>query len=206
MKPEVEAALVRVGDWTGWSFPSRRLSRLERFATWLAEEAIPAGGLGPAERKRIWPRHVLDSLLFAGAWTEPAPPPHLIDLGSGVGLPGIPLALLWPKSHVTLVDRSGRRADLAARAVRILDLDNVEVVTDDISRQASRWGEMVVARAVGPLPRVADWAGTWAVPGGRVVIGGSWSAPPTPGPGEHLVEVPPEVLDRPVWLRIMAAP
>jgi 16S rRNA (guanine527-N7)-methyltransferase len=56
----------------------------------------------------------------------------LVDVGSGVGLPGIPIAIACPSLLVTVVDRAERRTRLAARAVRILGLENVAVSTADI--------------------------------------------------------------------------
>lgn len=206
MEPEVEAALERVSAWTGWSVVPARRPLLVRLAHWLEGEAVAAGGLGPRERDRIWPRHLLDSLLFAYAWEETRPPCSVTDLGSGVGLPGLPLAILWPDTHLRLVDRSGRRTDLAGRAVRILGLDNVEALQIDAGSEALPQADLVVARAAGPPDDVRRWARRGVVPGGRIAIGGSWSRPPAPGAGEAVVQVPPEVLDRAVWLRIMAAP
>ena len=57
----------------------------------------------------------------------------VLDIGSGVGLPGIPLAILRPQTAFRLLDRSGRRTDLAARAVRVLDLPNVSVTQGDLA-------------------------------------------------------------------------
>jgi len=76
----------------------------------------------------------------------------VIDVGSGVGLPGIPLAILWPDTTVRLVERSGRRARLLRRAVRILDLENAHVDEGDLgSLEPAAWeGVGVVMRAVFP--------------------------------------------------------
>lgn len=178
---------------------------LIRYADWLSEEAIPAGGLGPHETGRVWERHLADSLLFAGAWPGPEPPRDLLDLGSGVGLPGIPLAALWPVTAVQLVDRSLRRVQLARRAVRVLGLDNVEVLALEAAAIGGSF-DLVVARAAATPELVAGWALPRLASGGRLVIGGSHVEAPEAGPGEAILAVPPEVLDRPVWLRMMAAP
>src|SRR5680860_1148391 len=95
-----------------------QLGRLHR---WLATEAVEAGGLGPNEVDQITQRHIGDSAAFA--CQVPKAPDSLIDLGSGVGLPGAVLAILWPRTSVTLLDRSGRRADLARRMTRVVGLD-----------------------------------------------------------------------------------
>ena len=116
----------RVTSTGGRRLNPNQIERLARFQEWLVTEAVPAGGLGPNEVDRVARRHVADSLLFASVLE--GSPEHIRDLGSGVGLPGIPLAILLPESRVELVDRSGRRTDLIKRAVRVLGLPNVDVI------------------------------------------------------------------------------
>lgn len=125
-------------------------------------------------------------------------------MGSGVGLPGIPLAVLWPETDVLLVDRAGRRVSLARRATRVLGLDNVEVVQADAGHLAAE-ADLVVVRAVAEPDEVRRWGGRLLRPGGRLVVGGSWEERPAAEAGFEVIEVPSEVLDHPVWLRIMAA-
>lgn len=193
----------RAAAWAGWDLSADQEDRLERFARWLEEEAIPAGAVGPGEVERLLPRHVADSLLFAAGWEGTEPPDSVIDLGSGAGLPGIPLAVLWPRAEVALLDRAGRRVRLARRAVRVLGLPNVTVEQADAAIWTGGPYSMVVARATAEPEQVALWGRRLAAADGVVVIGGSWRAPPPDSWGEVLV-VPPEVLDRPIWLRKMA--
>jgi 16S rRNA (guanine527-N7)-methyltransferase len=189
------------------------LPRLERYAAWLIAEAIPAGGLGPREAARIWGRHVADSLVFATAWRDAAPR-ELLDVGSGVGLPGIPLAMLWPETHVTLLDRGGRRTRLLHRATRLLELDNVVVAQGDVFDVADEWsgitfrGSVRAPEAVGLSARMLD------VPGKAVIGLSRKSEPPdrardlvgvakAMGLEAEVIGVPPEVLDGSAWLLIM---
>lgn len=190
-------------QWAGWPLDPMRSERLVQFGAWLATEAVAGGGLGPNEVERIADRHLADSLLFAAGWQQTSAPTSLIDLGSGVGLPGIPLAILWPQTEVVLVDRSTRKVELARRAGRILGLSNVSVVAGDASR-LDLTADMVVARAVADPEMVAQWARRVVGAAGVVVLGGSHRAAPPPATGQRIVEVPPQVLDRPVWLRMMA--
>lgn len=194
----------RAAAWAGWDLNDSQLHALQRYGDWLREEAIVAGGLGPNEAERILERHLADSLLFAGGWRRPRPPRSVADLGSGVGLPGIPLAILWPTATVYLVERAGRRTRLLRRAIRVLALE-VEVVEADASRVDLAGIEMVVARAAATPAETLVWAGRLLASGGVAVIGGSHVERPQPCAGEEILAVPPEVLDRPVWLRIMAA-
>lgn len=197
-------AIQRAATWSGWPLRDRQLSLLRELGSWLRREAIPQGALGPNEGERLERRHLADSLLFAAAWSPPVAPPAVADLGSGAGLPGLPLAVLWPDSRVHLVERSGRRADLLRRAVRVLDMQNV-TVQGTAAERVELHVDMVVSRAAGPPSKVVEWGRRLLRPGGILVLGGSWQEPPEPGPGEEVLLVPPGVLDRPVWLRIMAA-
>jgi 16S rRNA (guanine527-N7)-methyltransferase len=205
---------TRALEWLGFDDSDGSiLSRLDHFAAWLVAEAIPAGGLGPREAARIWGRHVADSLVFATAWRDEAPR-ELLDVGSGVGLPGIPLAMLWPETLVTLLDRGGRRTRLLHRATRLLELDNVVVAQGDVFDVADEWsgitfrGSVRAPEAVGLAARMLD------IPG-RAVIGLSRKAEPPDrtrdlvgvakalGLEAEVVGVPAEVLDGPAWLLIM---
>lgn len=201
--------------WAGWSLSRQQGELLTRYARWLRAEAIPAGALGPGEGPRLWERHLGDALLFAAAWRGEAPPGTLLDAGSGVGLPGIPLAVLWGDTAVVLLDRSERRARLARRAVRSLRLPNVEVRRADLTTVATGWEGVVMRAVLSPaaaLPAVARLL----APGGRAVVGLSRRSQPEVGVAElaapaqragvrvRTLEVPAVLLDAPAWLLIMS--
>ena len=190
----------RCAQWGGIELDSDQVGLLQLYQRWLTEEAGPAGALGPAEAGRIERRHIGDSLLFARCLPHSG---ELVDLGSGAGLPGIPLAVALPDLELVLVDRSGRRADLLRRVTRILDLPNVQVIQGDITAMPDSAPAIVSRATMSPddaenllLPRVE--------PGGVVVLGGSWVSPPTQ-PGWDIVEVPASILDQQVWILMMRA-
>lgn len=183
----------------GLELGDAQLGQLSRYADWLVKEAITAGGLGPSEGSRIESRHIADSLLFSVGFEEV--PAVVRDLGSGVGLPGIPLAIAYPDTHFQLVDRSGRRIDLVKRASRILDLPNVSVALGEI---ASFQGEVpgIVSRASLPPDLMVAVAERQLQPGGTIVLGGSWKNKPVRASWEtREIRIP--VLDHVVWLLIM---
>jgi len=190
---------ARCAQWVGVDLDPGAIERLDVYERWLDEEAIPAGGLGPGERHRLHDRHIGDSLLFAGGFD--AIPDQVLDLGSGVGLPGIPLAIMLGDTNFTLLDRSGRRVDLMRRVTRILGLENVTVEQGEICDR-SHQVTALVSRATIPPDQAREIFSPLLLPGGTAVLGGSWSHPPE-YEGWTRVEIPPRVLDHTIWLLIM---
>lgn len=113
--------------------------------------------------ERIVTHHLLDSLAVAphiGAGT-------LLDVGSGAGLPGIPLAIANPERAVTLLDASAKRATFLRQALIELGLSNAEVVCERVeSWQASRRFDVVISRAFSELVRFVEAAGRLCSPRG----------------------------------------
>lgn len=176
-----------------------QLDRLRIFRDWLRTEAIPAGGLGPDETHRLESRHLADSLLFTVGLPERTE--TVWDLGTGVGLPGIPLAICFPETEFVLIDRSGRRVGLVGRLLRILDVENCQVSQGEIETLEGA-PDAIVARASLPPARLRTVASRLLRPGGVAVVGGSWLRRPE-HPGWEVREIPAMVLDQTVWLLIM---
>jgi 16S rRNA (guanine527-N7)-methyltransferase len=174
------------------------IERLDRYRQWLLDEALPAGGLGPNEVARIDERHIVDSLLFAVALEEPS---SVWDVGTGVGLPGIPLAVLLSDTEFTLIDRSARRTDLTRRAARILELENVRVVTGDVTAMTG-WADAIVSRASMIPATLARICVPHLHEHGVIVVGGSWVTRPKV---EGWTTLTIDVLDHEVWLLMMRA-
>lgn len=187
-----------MADSLGRPLTGAQFRQLELYRDWLVGEAFAAGGIGPRESARIDERHIADSFLYSRFLDDPA---AVWDLGTGVGLPGIPLAVLMPDTPFTLVDRSGRRVDLAKRAVRIMDLANVTVRQSEIERLEGPVPAIVTRASLSPRSLEAQ-VRRLLTPGGVAVVGGSWVRPPR-HPGWSTEEVGRGSLDRPVWLLIM---
>lgn len=196
-------AVLRAATWAGISVTPTMAELLGAYSGWLRREAVVAGGLGPEEVDRIEVRHIADSLCLAQPWAGMPPPERIIDVGSGVGLPGIPLAITHPLTEVTLLERSGRRCRLLNRATRVLALSNVEIRQADATEIDERW-PVVVARASIP-PSKPEIYQRLVEPGGVVVVAGSRVARPVVD-GFTSVEVPLEVLASPAWILTMARP
>ena len=109
-------------------------------------------------------KHLLDSLAMAPAV---AALPTLADLGTGPGLPGIPLAIATPGLRVTLVESNGKKARFMREALRTLDLDNAEVAESRIEA-LDRPGRFaaITARALATLPQILALGGHLIAPDG----------------------------------------
>jgi 16S rRNA (guanine527-N7)-methyltransferase len=150
------------------------LPAAERYVARLATDGVTRGLIGPREVGRLWERHVLNSAAVAEAVPSGA---RVVDVGSGAGLPGIPLGLARPDLSVTLVEPMARRVEFLTEAV-----DELAAVLGD-----RRWTvvrgraeersvvtavgpvDVVTARAVAPLPRLVAWCGGLLRPGARLV-------------------------------------
>jgi 16S rRNA (guanine527-N7)-methyltransferase len=125
-----------------------------RYVDILSSRGIDWGLIGPREGDRLWDRHVLNSVAPAELLPADA---TVADVGSGAGLPGIPLALLRPDLRVTLVEPLLRRATFLTEAVEELELgDRVTVVRSRAEDHDGRY-DVVVSRALAPLPRLVAW-------------------------------------------------
>lgn len=107
-------------------------------------------------------RHLLDSLAVAPCVSGAT----LADLGTGPGLPGIPLAIAAPQRTVTLVDSNGKKTRFLRAAVRELKLDNVQVVESRVENVAGSF-DCITARAFASLADMLVWGGHLLAPGGR---------------------------------------
>ncbi|MGN9908042.1 16S rRNA (guanine(527)-N(7))-methyltransferase RsmG [Phytohabitans sp. LJ34] len=145
-----------------------RLDRAVAYAELLATEGVVRGLIGPREAPRIWDRHLLNCAVVAELIPEGA---SVVDVGSGAGLPGIVLAVARPDLTVTLVEPLARRTAFLAEVVTELDLDRtVEVVRARAEEVAGRSpADIVTARAVAPLDRLAGWCLPLAAIGGRLL-------------------------------------
>jgi len=190
--------VLAAASYAGIALESDQISHLQSYADWLRSEGHRSGGIGPDESPRLERRHIADSLLFASQLGRQE---EVWDLGTGVGFPGVPLAIAMPSTRFVLVDRSGRRIDLLRRVIRILDLENCEARQAEIEDVEGPIDAMV-ARASLPPAVMADTARRILSQTGLAVIGGSWWERPEHS-GWTTVEIPQDVLDQTVWLLIM---
>lgn len=157
-----------VPDGAGAVFGSN-LSAAERYVEILGTAGLERGLMGPREKPRLWDRHVLNS---AAAALEMGHGETVVDIGSGAGLPGIPLALARPDLRVTLVEPLLRRVTFLEEVIAELGLD-IRVVRGRAEERSiiSEVGgvDVVTSRAVAPLGKLAAWSAPLLKEGGRMV-------------------------------------
>ena len=181
-------------------------------------EAVRLGFLGPREEERLWERHLNDALGLATI-RRPKPRERWADLGSGAGLPGLPLAVAYRATSFTLVDAQRRRVDWVAATAANLGLTNVMVVharLEDYGHGPARESfDVATARALGRLPVVAELGlpllkngGTLLVPrgnpGDEELEEATAAAAQLGGRIDHVIPNPSSPIDRVGFVVIMA--
>lgn len=127
-----------------------------RYAELLADAGVKRGLIGPREVPRLWERHLLNCAVLSEVVPEGV---TVCDVGSGAGLPGIPLALVRPDLKITLLEPLLRRTNFLQEVVELLGLDHVTVVRGRAEEMLGKITpvHVVTARAVAPLDRLAGW-------------------------------------------------
>ena len=149
-------------------FGVQDLQVAQRYADLLATDGVVRGLIGPREAPRLWERHLLNCAVLGEAIGTDA---SVADVGSGAGLPGMVLAIARPDLRVTLVEPLLRRTRFLDEAVAELGLsDRVEVVRGRAEElHGRRTFDVVTARAVAPLDRLARWCLPLVAPNGELV-------------------------------------
>lgn len=127
-------------------FPTKE-TEIRQFAEFLATAGIERGLIGPREGEKIWERHIFNSLPVISLIPEGS---SVIDIGSGAGLPGIPIALARPDLEVTLIEPLQRRVDFLNEAVAGMGITVLRGRAQDFKIKA----DFVTARAVAPLEKL----------------------------------------------------
>lgn len=130
---------------------------LREFAWILATTGVTRGLIGPREVERIWPRHIVNCAVVAET-DYLRPRTCVIDVGSGAGLPGLVWAIVRPDLRVTLLEPLLRRSIFLTEVVGQLGLgDRVRVQRGRAEDYRGSLADVVTARAVSALPRLAGW-------------------------------------------------
>jgi 16S rRNA (guanine527-N7)-methyltransferase len=158
--PAPDAATLIFGDQIGVA---------TQYAELLATAGVEWGLLGPREVERIWDRHLLNCAVVAELVESGE---RIVDIGTGAGLPGLPMVIAKPGLRVTLVESLLRRTEFLHMVITELGL-NADVVRgraeDAEVRQAAGDADAVTSRAVASLDKLTRWSLPLLRAGGRLL-------------------------------------
>ena len=177
----------------GFHLTRSQLSALSLYERELVDWNMRFNLTAIRDPQEIHIKHFLDSLTCLLPMRE-KPIERLIDVGTGAGFPGIPLKIVFPNMHVTLVESVGKKAEFCRHVVNILNLQRVEVVQeraevigqDPAYREQYDWA---VARAVAILPVLAEYLLPLVHVGGSMLAMKGESGPAEAHSAEHALRV-----------------
>ena len=147
-----------------------RLPLAQAYHDSLATDGSIRGFIGPREVPRLWERHLLNCAVIGDVMPEGA---RVIDVGSGAGLPGIPLAIARPDLDITLIEPLLKRSNYLSEVKELLGLDNVTVIRGRAEegpvKKAVKGADIVTSRAVAPLGKLAKWSLPVVKVGGEMI-------------------------------------
>ena len=134
-----------------------RIPALEQFSAFMLERNQVMNLTAITEPKDVAALHLLDSLaLIPAAGLEAE---QIVDVGTGAGFPGMPLAIVRPSLRVTLLDSLGKRVDFLKETCKALELDNTECVharAEEVAGAQREIFDAAVSRAVAALPVLCE--------------------------------------------------
>jgi len=159
----------------GIEFEPGDLERLGLYLALLLEVNKSFNLTAVTDPEQAWTKHILDSLTLIPLLAELPPGSRVIDVGSGGGLPGLPLAIVLPDLKFTLLEATGKKAEFLRHAVKSLGLANTNVVLGRAERTGQNEAhretyDTAVARAVGPTVVIAELTVPLIKIGGRVLL------------------------------------
>lgn len=219
---DVGLSILQAGaERLGLSLDAMQLRQFGRYLRLIQEENERAALTTVSDAVGVQRRHFLESLAILAVlrqqgWFPPGAPARVIDVGSGAGLPGLPLKIAAPEWEVTLLEATGKKVQFLKRVIEELGLARVQAIHDRAETLAQdpahrEQYDLVTARAIAPLPALleltlpfARLSGLLALPKGSAlatelpaaqralsILGGTvWATLPLPeSPGLTLVLV-----------------
>ena len=139
---------------------------IRQYVDILASRGVDWGLIGPREIGRLWERHILNSIALESLIPEGC---RVADVGSGAGLPGIPLAILRPDLEMTLIEPMLRRSNFLTEALDELGLDDRVTVVRGRAEDVDLHVDVVVSRAVAKLATLINWTADLIVESGSLL-------------------------------------
>ena len=139
---------------------------IRQYVDILVSRGVDWGLIGPREIGRLWERHILNSIALESLIPEGC---RVADVGSGAGLPGIPLAILRPDLEMTRIEPMLRRSNFLTEALDELGLDDRVTVVRGRAEDADLHVDVVVSRAVAKLATLINWTADLIVESGSLL-------------------------------------
>ena len=139
---------------------------IRQYVDILVSRGVDWGLIGPREIGRLWERHILNSIALESLIPEGC---RVADVGSGAGLPGIPLAILRPDLEMTLIEPMLRRSNFLTETLDELGLDDRVTVVRGRAEDADLHVDVVVSRAVAKLATLINWTADLIVESGSLL-------------------------------------
>ena len=175
--PPPTPEFLEAADRFGISFDQGDLDRLHAFLSLLYAANAHTNLTAIKDPDQAWMKHIFDALTLLPTLDDLPDAPSLLDIGTGGGVPGIPLAIARPDLKVTMLDATAKKAALVESFADELSLDNARVVTGRAESLAAHpAGELrdafdvVTARALGRVAVAAELCVPCAKVGGRIVL------------------------------------
>lgn len=174
-------------DALGFDVPAEMLDKLAAYLDMILKANETTNLTAIRHREQAWSRLIVDSLTPLPGMPPPPETPEdeaeelsgtgelrLIDIGTGAGLPGVPLAIARPDVGVTLVEATGKKAAFLQTVIDELELSNTQVAQERAENLGQDPGhrakyDVAVSRAVGPLPVVLEYSLPLLKVGGQVL-------------------------------------
>jgi 16S rRNA (guanine527-N7)-methyltransferase len=181
--PKLASGLLRLG----LDVPAGAVDKLLAYMGLLKEWSGTYNLVAPGEREFLLARHILDSLSIS-RWLQGN---GLLDIGTGAGLPGLPLAIVHPEMQVSLLDSAGKKIRFIRHVVRSLELDNVHPLQQRAGEASAGIFANITSRAFASLAEFAEAARLHADEDTRLL------AMKGAHPGQELEELP-------AWVKVQS--
>jgi len=160
-------------------------TKLGRFMAMLMHANTRMNLTAVRDEQEAWDRHIFDSLTLLPMLSELQDNAKIIDIGTGGGLPGIPLAIVMPQHRFTLVDSTKKKCDYLDQVIKALGLTNARVICARAEALGQDRGERIatgridahrehydiaMARGVGQIPMLAELTVPLVKVGGLVLM------------------------------------